>query len=168
MKYIHGKEIKGKASGGAIVMIVFGTLLILAFLGLAALMIAPAAHAEAAEAVTADSSNLALLIFEFPFFVGGGFMLLFFGIKKLKKSLKGIPMRAPGKNEPMDPMNPFFTVSCPVCATRFDYQKSDLGRRAWFPNGFVSCPCCGKPIRHHAEQNVYQEFIPDSYTYKEI
>ena len=41
-----------------------------------------------------------------------------------------------------------YHVRCPNCGTEFNYTDRDLGYRAWFPNGFVYCQGCSKPIRH--------------------
>ena len=45
-----------------------------------------------------------------------------------------------------------FKVKCPVCGTVFEYESTDLGFRPWFPNGFVYCPTCKKPVRHTCEK----------------
>lgn len=152
MKYIHGKEKPGRASAGAIIRIILGALLLLVFL----LMIV-------ANIVDYTFDSPSLIIVSALTFGAGGALLLLFAVKSLKRSLKTIPMRDPYKNEPLDPMNPFFTVSCPTCGTMFDYQKSDLGFRAWYPNGYVTCPDCKNPIRHNAQENVYQTYEQGNY-----
>lgn len=153
MKYIHGREIKGKASGSGIVRIVFGALLVVAYL------------IALVSCFTDYYFDPALLIVYTLTLGAGGALLLLFGIRGLIQSLRPIPMRDPNKNESMDPMNPFFTVTCPTCATKFDYQKSDLGFRAWYPNGYVVCPGCKNNIRHNAQTNVYESFGEDVYIY---
>ena len=156
MKYIHGREIPGRAAGSAIVRIVFGGILAVAFI---ALIIGLLANPYG----IVPSTIIAAF-----FTVGAGSaLLLIFGIRALIKSLKPIPMRDPNKNEIIDPLNPFFTVSCPACATKFDYQRSDLGFRAWYPNGYVVCPSCGSNIRHNAQTNEYETFGQDVYIYPE-
>jgi len=151
MKYVHGREIKGKASGSGIVRIVFGALLAVAYL---------IALVSSFNDYFFDSTLLIVCTLTLG---AGGALLLLFGIRGLVHSLRPIPMRDPNKNEPMDPMNPFFTVTCPTCATKFDYQKSDLGFRAWYPNGYVACPDCKNPIRHNAQENVYQTYEQGNY-----
>ena len=49
---------------------------------------------------------------------------------------------------------PVFRVQCESCACLFEYKLANLGFRAWYPNGFVYCPKCKKPIRHHVENEV--------------
>lgn len=50
-----------------------------------------------------------------------------------------------------------FHTKCTYCLTEFDYEGEDLGFRAWYPHGFVYCPRCGKPIRHHPENNLKKD-----------
>ncbi len=50
--------------------------------------------------------------------------------------------------------DPVFRVKCESCACEFEYKLANLGFRAWYPNGFVYCPKCKKPIRHHVENEV--------------
>lgn len=51
--------------------------------------------------------------------------------------------------------NLVFHIKCEYCLTEFDYQQEDIGYRPWYPKGFVYCPTCNKPLRHHPEQ--YQQ-----------
>ena len=44
-----------------------------------------------------------------------------------------------------------YAVKCEYCGCEFEYQKEDLGYRAWYRHGFVYCPSCRKPIRHREE-----------------
>ncbi len=154
MKYIHGRAIPGRASGSGIVRIVFGSLMVLLFLIVVVASIADYHY---------DSIST-ILISAFTLGAGGALFLLF-GIRALVHSLRPIPMRDPNKNEAINPNNPFFTVSCPTCSTKFDYQKSDLGFRAWYPNGYVVCPGCSGNIRHNAQTNVYESCGQDVYIY---
>ena len=50
--------------------------------------------------------------------------------------------------------DPVFRVKCEHCLCTFEYKLANLGYRAWYPNGFVYCPQCNQPIRHHAEYQV--------------
>lgn len=59
-----------------------------------------------------------------------------------------------------DESRPFYSSQCGHCRVLIDYQKADLAFRLWFLKGYVECPCCGKPIRHNKEKNV---FIPYRY-----
>ena len=38
---------------------------------------------------------------------------------------------------------------CEYCGTQFSYSDRHLGFRSWYPNGFVYCPACRKPLRHN-------------------
>ena len=42
-----------------------------------------------------------------------------------------------------------YRVRCPYCGTHISYNDRQLGYRSWFPNGFVYCPGCRRPIRHN-------------------
>ena len=42
-----------------------------------------------------------------------------------------------------------YHIRCPYCGTNISYTDRDLGYRAWYPNGFVYCPKCQKPLRHN-------------------
>ena len=42
-----------------------------------------------------------------------------------------------------------YTYIASYCGSSVRYTDRDLGYRAWYPNGFVYCPRCKKPIRHN-------------------
>ena len=42
-----------------------------------------------------------------------------------------------------------YRQACPYCGTVVEYTDNQLGYRSWFPNGFVYCPRCRKPLRHN-------------------
>ena len=42
-----------------------------------------------------------------------------------------------------------YRIRCPYCGTQISYTDKNLGYRAWYPNGFVYCPTCQKPLRHN-------------------
>ena len=50
--------------------------------------------------------------------------------------------------------NPIFRMSCEYCCCVFEYQLSNLGYRAWYPNGFVYCPSCKRPLRHKLQYRI--------------
>lgn len=50
--------------------------------------------------------------------------------------------------------NAVFQFTCTRCATVFRYKKEHLGYRAWYPSGFVYCPSCHSPCRHHPIDNL--------------
>lgn len=50
-----------------------------------------------------------------------------------------------------------YEIKCEYCGCEFEYQKDDLGYRPWYPHGFVYCPHCKKPLRHHEEYLKKQE-----------
>ena len=39
--------------------------------------------------------------------------------------------------------------TCENCKNEMYYMDNSLGFRAWFPDGFVYCTRCKKPLRHH-------------------
>ena len=49
-----------------------------------------------------------------------------------------------------------FQFTCTSCGTVFRYKKEHLGYRKWYPNGFVYCPGCKRPCRHHPIENLLQ------------
>ena len=148
MKYVYDKEVKKSVPASAIVRIIFGTICFVLFV---VFMVS-----SISEAGTGSDDFVAFLVFGILSAIGA-FFLLFFGVRALLKSGSGVATKNPYQPVPYDANNPFFTVVCPTCATKFDYQKSDLGYRAWFPNGYVVCPICKKPIRHNAVTNAYNE-----------
>ena len=42
-----------------------------------------------------------------------------------------------------------YVQTCPDCHTKVTYKDDSLGFRPWFPDGFVYCPTCQKPLRHN-------------------
>lgn len=42
-----------------------------------------------------------------------------------------------------------YHIRCPYCGTLSKYRDRDLGYRSWYPNGFIYCPKCRKPLRHN-------------------
>ena len=49
---------------------------------------------------------------------------------------------------------------CPQCRTIVKYDDFNLGFRPWFPDGFVYCPKCKKPLRHHEANAVNPDGTP--------
>ena len=41
-----------------------------------------------------------------------------------------------------------YKITCPNCRTVTVYNDKQLDFRPWFPDGFVYCPRCRKPLRH--------------------
>ena len=42
-----------------------------------------------------------------------------------------------------------YKMRCPFCGTNNKYTDKALDFRAWYPNGFVLCATCRKPLRHN-------------------
>ena len=42
-----------------------------------------------------------------------------------------------------------YKQTCDMCKTTVIYMDNSLGFRPWFPDGFVYCPTCQKPLRHN-------------------
>lgn len=49
---------------------------------------------------------------------------------------------------------------CPACRRYVVYTDYNLGFRAWFPDGFVYCPGCRKPIRHNENNAIKPDGTP--------
>ena len=49
-----------------------------------------------------------------------------------------------------------YQTTCEECKTVIRYTDQNLGFRPWFPDGFVYCPRCKKPLRHR-ESNAIDE-----------
>ena len=49
---------------------------------------------------------------------------------------------------------------CPYCRTVVRYNDYSLGFRAWYPDGFVYCPKCNKPLRHHEGHAINEDGSP--------
>ena len=41
-----------------------------------------------------------------------------------------------------------YIAPCPYCGTTIQYVDRQLDFRPWYPNGFIYCPRCRKPLRH--------------------
>lgn len=41
-----------------------------------------------------------------------------------------------------------YKQTCPDCKTTVIYKDDKLGFRPWYPDGFIYCPTCQKPLRH--------------------
>ena len=50
---------------------------------------------------------------------------------------------------------------CPLCKTVVIYMDDKLDFRPWYPDGFVYCPECTKPLRHN-ENYAIRPQRPDS------
>ena len=53
-----------------------------------------------------------------------------------------------------------YHISCNYCGTQFSYTDRQLDFRPWFPNGFVYCPRCRKPLRHSEIYAVHPDGTP--------
>ena len=47
-----------------------------------------------------------------------------------------------------------YKQTCPVCNTTITYQDDKLDFRPWYPDGFIYCPTCNKPLRHREEYSL--------------
>ena len=47
-----------------------------------------------------------------------------------------------------------YLQTCPMCHTRSVYRDDSLDFRPWFPDGFVYCPTCKKPLRHNEKYAI--------------
>lgn len=53
-----------------------------------------------------------------------------------------------------------YQISCPNCGTTFYYSDRQLDFRPWFPNGFVYCQRCRKPLRHSEIYAIHPDGTP--------
>lgn len=56
--------------------------------------------------------------------------------------------------------NPTFHCRCEYCGREIDYHTYDIGHRTWYPQGFIYCPQCQKPLRHKIEYEVLTNVQP--------
>ena len=47
-----------------------------------------------------------------------------------------------------------YRQTCADCNTEVTYKDDKLGFRPWFPDGFVYCPTCQKPLRHNEKYSI--------------
>ena len=47
-----------------------------------------------------------------------------------------------------------YKQTCEDCHTNVVYQDTQLDFRPWFPDGFVYCPRCQKPLRHNEKYAI--------------
>lgn len=50
-----------------------------------------------------------------------------------------------------------YKQTCPSCKTEVEYTDEKLGFRPWFPDGFVYCPTCEKPLRHNEDYAINRD-----------
>lgn len=53
-----------------------------------------------------------------------------------------------------------YHITCNYCGTKFSYVDRQLDFRPWFPNGFIYCPRCRKPLRHSEIFAVHPDGTP--------
>jgi predicted amidophosphoribosyltransferase len=56
-----------------------------------------------------------------------------------------------------------YRMRCPYCGTNVSYTDKNLDFRPWYPNGFVYCPRCRKPLRH---EEIYAVDVNGTPVYK--
>lgn len=49
---------------------------------------------------------------------------------------------------------------CPNCRQYTVYTDYNLGFRAWFPDGFVYCATCRRPVRHNENNAIKEDGTP--------
>ncbi len=162
MKYIHGGKIRGRISGGAIVRIIFGVILVIYSL----IFFVDVFVREEQSVYTSfifdtlvnigQSAYSLFFAYSILLFWPGAFLFLFFGIRSLCKTAKGYPRHDASKMLPMEINDLFFTVRCEKCGLAFDYQCSDLSFSAWYKDGYVECPRCRQPVKHSATANTFK------------
>lgn len=53
-----------------------------------------------------------------------------------------------------------YQITCPYCRTMTVYNDRQLDFRPWFPDGFVYCPRCRKPLRHSEIYAIHPDGTP--------
>lgn len=53
-----------------------------------------------------------------------------------------------------------YRAYCATCNLYTVYTDYNLGFRAWFPDGFVYCPRCRKPLRHNENNAINPDGTP--------
>ena len=49
---------------------------------------------------------------------------------------------------------------CPACRSYTEYTDYQLGFRPWFPDGFVYCAQCRRPVRHNENNAIKPDGSP--------
>ena len=49
---------------------------------------------------------------------------------------------------------------CEYCSTKVVYTDKQLDYRPWYPNGYVYCPTCRRPLRHTEFSAVHPDGTP--------
>lgn len=52
-----------------------------------------------------------------------------------------------------------YIAECPVCRSKISYLGLDIRGHRNFPNGYIYCPRCRRPIPH-SENNLVQDSVP--------
>ena len=53
-----------------------------------------------------------------------------------------------------------YRAVCPACRQYVVYTDYNLGFRAWYPDGFVYCPNCRRPVRHNENNAIKEDGSP--------
>ena len=53
-----------------------------------------------------------------------------------------------------------YRAVCPACRQYVVYNDYNLGFRAWYPDGFVYCPNCRRPVRHNENNAIKEDGSP--------
>lgn len=60
-----------------------------------------------------------------------------------------------------------YHIRCPYCSTLSKYTDDQLEYRSWYPNGFVYCPKCRKPLQHNEIYAVNSDGTPVYFSQEE-
>ena len=53
-----------------------------------------------------------------------------------------------------------YRITCPYCRAVRIYTDRELDFRPWYPDGFVYCPRCRKPLRHNEIYAIHPDGSP--------
>ena len=147
MKYVYDRKIKPRIPVSSIVKIMIGLgILLLSYIPVAIFL---------EIGLDGDLEVIYSLALLFIVLFGAAVVFLFLGIRARVIAKKSVAEKIYGQVLNTNPNNPFFTTTCGVCGTKFDYQKSDFCFHANYPSGYVKCPDCLRPIYHNAITNAY-------------
>ena len=84
--------------------------------------------------------------------------------KRLQPNLNSVKRRAKSKGIIINYKLDEYKAKCDYCLHVFSYYRENLGYRSWYQHGFVYCPFCRRPLRHHPilfDRAVHLLIYPD-------
>lgn len=63
-------------------------------------------------------------------------------------------MAVNSQNNDKNSLLDLFEVKCTYCGTTLTYQRKDVAPHRRWPNGYIYCPNCRRPIGHSEDQLI--------------